>query len=138
MIPVHMEDLMSGDIMEKVENNPFRRMLGINVYDVGDGKAKASLKASDVHGNIHGTVHGAVLFAVSDAAFEAAVNSMGRTAVAVQVDIQYLAAAKVGDNLTAEGIPVRVGRKMAGYRLELRNQENKLISVSQATAFFTE
>jgi len=83
-------------------------------------------------------VHGAVMFAVCDAAFEAGVNSMDRPAVAVQVDIQYLSAAKVGDELTAHGIPVRIGRRMAAYRLELFNQDGKLISVSQATAFFTE
>ncbi len=129
---------MDSEYLEKLAKNPFNNMLGIRISDVGDGRAKASLEIKPEHANIHSTAHGSVLFAVSDAAFEAAVNSMSRPAVAVQVDIQYLAPAKIGDVVTAAGEPVRVGKKMASYRLDATNQEGKKISAAQATAFFVD
>mgnify|MGYP001373086413 CR=1 FL=1 len=127
---------MNDEFLKKVENNPFNSLVGIKVVEVGEGRAKAQLEVGKQHANIHETAHGSVLFALSDAAFEAGVNSMDRPAVAVQVDIQYLAPAKLGDVLTAEAIPVKVGRKMASYRLDVCNADGKRISAAQATAFF--
>ncbi len=98
----------------------FARELGVEVEGWGGGWARARLQVVASHTNLAGTAHGGVAFALGDIVFAVACNSWGRLAVALTVEIQYLAAARVGDLLTAEARERHRSRRTASYAIEVR------------------
>jgi len=53
--------------------------------------------------NGHGTAHGGFLFVLADSTFGLVCNSRGEVTVAAGADIVFVAAARLGDVLVAEG-----------------------------------
>ena len=87
------------------------RMLGIEVLDYGDGWARAQMTVRDDMVNGHGMCHGGLIFALADTAFACACNSWGPVTVAAGCDIVFVAPARLGDLLVAEGrVRARYGR----------------------------
>ncbi|RCV54788.1 hydroxyphenylacetyl-CoA thioesterase PaaI [Marinitenerispora sediminis] len=85
--------------------------LGIEVSDIGPGRAVARMRVTGRMINGHGVCHGGYVFLLADTAFAAACNSHGVTAVAATADITFVAAARHGDVLTAAAAErVRYGR----------------------------
>jgi acyl-CoA thioesterase len=79
------------------------RMLGIEVLDYGEGWARAQLTVKDDMVNGHGACHGGVIFSLADTVFACACNSWGPVTVAAGGDISFVAPARAGDVLLAEG-----------------------------------
>lgn len=75
--------------------------LGIELLDVGPGRAVLRMLVRDDMVNGHGTGHGGVTFTLADSAFAFACNSTGRTTVAASAEIRFRAPTHVGDVLTA-------------------------------------
>jgi acyl-CoA thioesterase len=87
------------------------RMLGIEVLGYGDGWARAQMTVRDDMVNGHGICHGGLIFALADTAFACACNSWGPVTVAAGADIVFVAPARLGDLLVAEGrVRGRYGR----------------------------
>lgn len=80
------------------------RGLGIEIVDVGPGRAvlKMSVRADMANG--HGIVHGGFTFTLADSAFAFACNSHNRRTVAQACDISFLAPAHAGEVLEAEAV----------------------------------
>jgi acyl-CoA thioesterase len=76
--------------------------LGMEVLDLGldHARVRMTIKAAMVNG--HGIAHGGFLFTLADSAFALACNSRGRFAVAAGADINFVAAARLGDVLVAD------------------------------------
>ena len=53
----------------------YGELLGIDVVEVGDGRAGVALTADERHANFLGLVHGGAVFSLADAALAAASNS---------------------------------------------------------------
>jgi acyl-CoA thioesterase len=112
----------------------FRELLGIQVLEVKDGYAKLSMKLSRNHTNFMGSAHGGAIFALADCAFAEAVNYGDKTAVAVQVDINFLRPAFEGDILTAEAVRTSEGKTFGLYQVTVRNEE-KLFAIFSGLAY---
>jgi acyl-CoA thioesterase len=84
------------DIERFVDNDRFAKNLGIEMLELGDGRARARMIVHDHHMNSAGTLHGGAIFALSDAVFSAASNSHGTLAVATKVSISYFKAIRTG------------------------------------------
>ncbi|MCW2608418.1 MAG: phenylacetic acid degradation protein PaaD [Frankiales bacterium] len=80
------------------------RALGIELVEVGPGRAvvRMTVTAPMVQG--HGTCHGGYLFLLADTAFAFACNTRGPDAVAAGADVAFLAPVHEGDVLVAEGV----------------------------------
>jgi len=113
----------------------FGEFVGVQIVDVKDGYAKASLKITKDHTNFHGVAHGGVIFTLADCAFAEAVNFGERIAVAIQVSINYLSPSKEGDILTAEATRISESRKISLYHIKVTNQDKKLIALFAGTAY---
>jgi acyl-CoA thioesterase len=91
--------------------DPACRALGIELEEVGAGRARLRMRATKEMANLHGIVHGGYLFLLADAAFAYASNSHGRPAVAHSAQVTFLRPAAVDDELLAEAVEVeRYGR----------------------------
>jgi phenylacetic acid degradation protein PaaD len=87
------------------------RALGIDVHDVSEGAASATMTIRPDMVNGHGITHGAFVFAVADTAFACACNSYGPLTVAAAVDITFVAPSRAGDVLEARAVErTRFGR----------------------------
>jgi acyl-CoA thioesterase len=87
--------------------------LGIQVRDVGPGRATAVMTVTAAMVNGHGICHGGYVFLLADTAFAFACNTHGPAVVAAGADVTFLAPVRAGDELVAEGVE-RVVRGRSG------------------------
>jgi len=80
------------------------RALGIEVLDVGLGRARIALTVRPDMLNGHGICHGGFLFTLADTAFAYACNSAGTPMVAAGASIEFLAPAAAGERLIAAAV----------------------------------
>jgi acyl-CoA thioesterase len=114
------------------EPDAFARLLGLEVLEVGDGRARVALTAGPQHANFLGLVHGGAVFSLADAALAAASNSQGDTAVATVVTIHLLQAGHAGDRLVAEAVQEHRGGRLALYRITVvRLPAAELVAVAE-------
>jgi acyl-CoA thioesterase len=123
-----------NEIVEKLENDPFAKFLGIRLVEIGEGTATAEVKVTKDMLNAHTTTHGAVMFALADVVFAAASNSYGRTAVALSMNIGYLAASVEGDLLRATAVEEKKNNRTSWYRITIEN-EREVVAILDALAY---
>jgi acyl-CoA thioesterase len=123
------------DFREKVEQDPFGRLLGIKVDKVEPGYAKTRVKVKGEFQNFSRYVHGGLIFSLADQAFAAASNSFGSLALALHMGINYLSPPAVEDELIAEACQVHLGKKISVYRIAVKNSSGKLIADCQGTVY---
>ena len=97
-----------------MENNDFLSRKSAFSELVGiytpDGGRTFLLKIEEKHLNSHGSAHGGVIFTLADRAFAHSVNKKGKTAVAMEMKINYLLPAMKGDLLTARSRIIKEGK----------------------------
>lgn len=87
------------------------RSLGIELADVGRGRAVLCLTIGERMVNGHGIAHGGYIFTLADTAFAFACNSYNQRMVAQHCTITYVMPGRLGDRLTATAIErSRAGR----------------------------
>ena len=123
-----------AEIRDKVLQDPYAKFLGIKLLELGEGMAKAELVIKDHMLNAHGTAHGAIIFALADFTFAAACNSYGKTAVALSVNIGFLAAAMEGNRLIATATEEKKNNRTAWYRIHVET-EHGLVATLDALAY---
>ena len=123
------------DFKERVRKDPFGRFLGIKVDKIESGYARAHLRVRKEFQNFSGYIHGGLIFSLADQAFAAASNSLERLALGLQMSINYLSPAVVGDGLIAEAHQIHSGKKISVYRIKVKNSSGKLIADCQGTVY---
>ena len=104
-----------------IEAIPYSQALGMQVEEIGEGRAVISMPYSDalVGDPRTGVVHGGVVSALMDTCGGAAVvchpRSGGPTAT-IDLRIDYMRPARAGERLTAEAICYHVTRSVAFVR----------------------
>ena len=87
--------------------------------------------------NIYSRAHGGAVFGLIDEAFETAGQTEGTIAVALNVNITYVASPQPGVILKAEAKRVSQTKKTAGYEIKVTDEEGRLIATCQALAYRT-
>ena len=75
--------------------------LGIEITEVGPGRATATMRVRPDMVNGHAIAHGGYVFLLADTAFAFACNTYGEVTVARAADIAFLAPVHAGDELVA-------------------------------------
>jgi acyl-CoA thioesterase len=114
-------------------DEPIASSLNMQLLELSPGYARVSIKVTPEHLNFNNFIFGGIVMAVADQAFGYAVNSVRRPNVASQFNIHFIAAAKVGDELIAEGRVVKSGRRVSIAEMTVTNQEGKLIAKATGT-----
>ncbi len=78
--------------------------LGMELVSIAPGRAVIAMTVTEAMTNGHGTCHGGYIFTLADSAFAFACNSRRQRSVAQQCQIAYIAPARKGMRLIAEGI----------------------------------
>ena len=88
-------------VRRMLEDDLASSTLGMTLVDAGPGRATVRMTVTDTMVNGHALAHGGYVFLLADTAFACACNSHGPVTVAAGADITFVAAAKLGDELTA-------------------------------------
>lgn len=102
---------------------------GLELADWGGGWADVAFVPTVQHHNFLGVVHGAALFAAGDFAFSVACNSWGRQAVALAVDVQFLAPPPEGAGLVAQARERSRTRWTGAYLVEVLADDQLVASL---------
>lgn len=121
---------------EVVGRDPMARHLGIEVLEVREGFARVALTLGPEHLNALDRAHGIAIYAVADQAMAVAANSLGVSALALEVKLNYLNPASPGERLVAEARPVEVKRKVGLWGVEIRVEGRPdLVAVCQGLSY---
>ena len=131
---------MSADASQllwaRAQKEKFPRLLDIEVLEIRPGYAKTAMVFKPEMTNIFGMLHGGAVFALLDEAFQMACNAHGEVAVALQLNIYYLAPAQPGARLVAEVSETNATRKTALYEAQVFQEgDGKRIAGGTAMAY---
>lgn len=103
--------------------------LGITIEQVRPGFARLRMAVRADMVNGHGMCHGGMVFALADSAFAVACNSHNAVTVAAAAAIDFLAPARVGDELTAEARELWRSKRSGIYEISVSNQRGETIAL---------
>ena len=116
------------------KNDQFAARANIELLAVSPGQARAKMTLHPHHLNGYGTVQGGAIFTLADFAFAAASNSHGTVAVAINVSITFMKAAKTG-TLWAEAREMSRNFKLGSYTVEVKDDQSELVALFQGLAY---
>lgn len=117
------------------ERDKFARSIGVQVIEALPERAACKLEINENHLNGLGLVNGGVLFTIADYAMAVAANANGSSTVTLNSSIDFIKSASRG-TIVAVATPVKTGRTISRYRVEVRLEENSdLLAVLSATSF---
>jgi acyl-CoA thioesterase len=130
-----MDPAVKAALMARAGREPYARRLGLRVVDLDAGYARVEMDVTAEMANVFETCHGGAIFSLMDEAFQLACNSHGTVAVALNVDISYLAPAQMDSRITAEAREIHRTRKTALYDIRVSDHRGKAIAACQALAY---
>jgi acyl-CoA thioesterase len=122
------------DIKEFIKNDRFASLVGIELIEAEEGKARAKLDIREEHLNAVGISHGGAIFSLADLAFAAASNSHGNIAVAINANITYFRASGKGV-LYADAREISKSNRLATYHIDITDSNGELVASFQGTVF---
>jgi acyl-CoA thioesterase len=108
--------------------------LGMRVLTAGPGHASVAMLVRKDMLNGFAICHGGLITALADSAFAFACNSSGELTVAAGIVVDFIAPARLGDELTAHCQVLATTRRTGVYDAQVRNQHGELIAVLRGRA----
>lgn len=102
---------------------------GMQIDDIGPGRAVMSMQVAPDHLNGHGICHGGVIFSLADSAFAFACNSHNRLAVAQTNHITYLTPALGGERLTAVATEVALTGRTGLTDVTVTGEDGRVVAL---------
>ena len=94
--------------------------LGMELVEVGPGRARVSMVVRPDMVNGHDLCHGGIIASLADSAFALACNSHGRVTVAAGFSIDFLAPGRLGQTLYADAREVSLRGRSGIYDVTVR------------------
>ncbi len=130
-----MDERVRKAIFRQVEKEPFAVKFRMKLVGLEEGYSKVEMLFTPDMENLFGKAHGGALFALIDEAFETAANSHGTMAVALNMNISYVASPSQGATLTAEAKEINRTNRTALYEIKVAEKESRLIASCQALVY---
>lgn len=108
--------------------NPFTRYVGIEITDISEGSASATMAVSDKHLNPGGSVHGGCLFTLADTVGGAAASSYGRHITTVNSDFHFLRAGLHTSYLTGKAKEIKHGKRLMVFEITIYDDKDALLA----------
>lgn len=111
------------------------KALGISIDEVGPGSCTATMKVRSDMLNGHAICHGGLITTLADSAFAFACNAYNEITVASGFDVNLLAAARLGDHLTAQAVEVSKSGRTGVYDISVTNQHGERIAAFRGRSY---
>lgn len=122
-------------LRRRAQSEKYAKMLGIDVVEIGPGRAVVEMKPREDLSNIFDMVHGGAIFSLIDEAFELSCNAHGTVAVALNMSVTFHNPPDPNAMLRAESREIHRSRKTGTYEIKVRDGNNLLIASCQALAY---
>ena len=116
-------------------NDRASKMLGIQVLAVGPGTALLSMTVREDMLNGHDLCHGGLVSTLADSAFAYACNAYNEVTLASGFDVNLLAAARLGDVLTARASEVSKSGRTGVYDINVSNQRGEAVAAFRGRSY---
>lgn len=117
------------------ENDHASRDLGMNIVAVSRDRVVLRMKVREEMLNGHGICHGGFVFALADSAFAFACNSHNVNTLAAGARIEFLAPARLHDQLTAVAELVQQGGRTGIYDVTVTNQKDERLALFRGNSY---
>lgn len=104
------------------------RTLGMELAEIGPGKAMMTMTVTDKMTNGHGMCHGGFIFLLADSAFAFACNSHGQRHVAQHCNVVFVNPGKLGMRLTATALERQRGERSGITDVTVRDEAGTIIA----------
>lgn len=111
------------------------RALGMRVQAVGPGSATLAMVVREDMLNGHDICHGGLISTLADSAFAFACNAYNELTVASGFDINLVAAARLGDELTAVARELSKSGRTGVYDILVSNQRGETLAVFRGRSY---
>ena len=111
------------------------KMLGMEITEVGPGRAVIRMTVRRDMLNGHAICHGGLITTLADSTFAFACNSYNELTVASGFTVDLVAPGRLGDVLTATGVEVSKTGRTGVYDVEVRNQRGERIALFRGRSY---
>ena len=133
-----MDPRVKEAIIRAVQSEPFAQIFGMQLLKIEEGYSKVEMIYDpDKADNIYQRAHGGAVYGLIDEAFETAAQTDGTIAVAMNVNVTYIASPTKHTRLTAEARRISQTKKTAGYDIRVSDEDGNLIATCSALAYRT-
>ena len=111
------------------------RWLGMQVLSVGPGSATLAMTVREEMLNGHHICHGGLITTLADSAFAFACNAYNELTVASGFDVNLIAAARLGDVLTATASEISKAGRTGVYDIAVHNQRGEAVAALRGRSY---
>lgn len=116
-------------------NDRAAKALGIQIQEVGPGRAVLTMVVREDMLNGHDLCHGGLVATLADTAFAYGCNAYNEVTVASGFAIELLAPGRLDDALTATCVEVAKGGRTGVYDIEVTNQRGERVAVFRGRSY---
>ncbi|MHB8612642.1 MAG: PaaI family thioesterase [Candidatus Dormibacteraceae bacterium] len=120
--------------------SPAWSWFGFRLVDVGEGTAMVEMKTTERMANHSGFVHGGIISALADSAMGRSLRTLKpgvARAMSIDLKLNFINVAKIGEDLNAEGKVVHAGRRTAVTECRVAGKDGRLVATASATFAIT-
>ena len=122
--------------MNDFQKNTITKVLGIEITDFGPdyfcGKMPVDHRTVQPYGLLHGGASAVLAESLGSIAGGMQVNRDTQTVVGVEINCNHLRSTRDGW-VYGKATPVKIGRKIQVWNIEIKNEDDKLVAVSRLT-----
>ncbi len=122
--------------MNDFQKNTIIEVLGIQITDFGPeyfcGKMPVDHRTVQPYGLLHGGASAVLAESLGSIAGGMQVNRDTQTVVGVEINCNHLRSARDGW-VYGKATPVKIGRKIQVWNIEIKNDDGKMVAVSRLT-----
>ena len=114
---------MQPATLERANAIPLNVTLGIRLTEIGPRHAVMETTVDERHLNYYGGAHGGLMAALADTVcfFSAPLLPAGRKVTTVNLNVNYVRAASLGEHLVARSELVHLGRRTVSVTLQIHS-----------------
>ncbi|MBN2076906.1 MAG: PaaI family thioesterase [Dehalococcoidales bacterium] len=132
MSPKPEQDFVQ-ELKTRGRDEPIASFLDMKLVEFTPGYAKVRMPVKKEYLNFNGYIFGGIIMSLVDQAFAYATNSLNFPSVASQINIHFMAAPEVGDELIGECRVLKSGRRAAVSEMTVSGKDGKLIAKATGT-----
>ena len=116
-------------------NDRASKGLGMQVLAVSPGGATLCMAVREDMLNGHDICHGGFITTLADSTFAFACNAYNEVTVASGFDVNLIAAARLGDVLTASAVEISKAGRTGVYDINVRNQRQEPVAAFRGRSY---
>ncbi|MFH1639590.1 MAG: PaaI family thioesterase [Chloroflexota bacterium] len=121
------------EMRRRFDRSPYALLMGMTCEELSRGYAKIRMEVRKDFLNWEDLIHGGVISSLLDQAFGCSLNTLDNIHVAVQLSINFMSSAPVGEVIHAESKVLHAGRSLGVAEMTVTGANGKLIARATGT-----